>query len=90
MQKDIQSWINSFLIDRQSANVSPGTNQFYTVKLANFQSFCLSKSIIQIDQLTPKIIREYLISLETAGHSPGGIHTFYRSVKAPALVSIRG
>jgi len=73
---------DAFLTDRRAARVAAGTLEFYSAKLNNFLAFCESQAITQVDQLTAQNIREYLINLETRGHSPGGIHTFYRSIKA--------
>ena len=35
----------AFLLDRRAQNMSPGTIQFYTVKLKLFLSFCEQKKI---------------------------------------------
>ena len=34
-----------------------------------------------MDQLTPDVLRHYLIWLEETGHNPGGVHGFYRVLK---------
>jgi len=72
---------DAFLVDRRAANMADGTLKFYHAKLTNFQAFCETQAITQIDQLTPSNIREYLIYLENTGHTSGGIHAHYRTVK---------
>jgi integrase/recombinase XerD len=77
----LEIWIDAFLVSRQSQNLSKGTVEFYKWKLGDFGNFCSSQSIANITQISPAIIREYLLLLENQGHNPGGIHGFYRSVK---------
>jgi len=74
-------WIESFLVDRRAANMAAGTVTFYQAKLSNFQKFCDSQAITQLDQLTPQNLREYLITLEATGHTSGGIHAYYRTLR---------
>lgn len=78
----IPLWVDAFLVDRKAANFAPGTLYFYQKKLSVFLSFCESQAITQLDQLTAQNIREYLISLEASGHNEGGIHAFFRALRA--------
>jgi integrase/recombinase XerD len=78
----LESWIEEFLFAKKAENKSPGTLEFYQVKIKTFLEFCDRKVITGLDQLTSGIIREYLVELETHGHNPGGIHACYRTVKA--------
>lgn len=73
--------VNAFLMDCKVRNLSAGTLKFYRAKLDGFMTFCESQAITQITQLTPQNIREYLIALDQAGHNPGGIHGYYRTLK---------
>jgi site-specific recombinase XerD len=74
-------WIEAFLIDRKAQNMSRGTLGFYQCKLKNFTDFCESKVVKNIMQITPSLLREYLLELEVKGHNPGGCHAAYRTVK---------
>jgi integrase/recombinase XerD len=74
-------WIEAFLIDRKAQNMSRGTLGFYQCKLKNFADFCESKAVKNIIQITPSLLREYLLEFETKGHNPGGCHAAYRTVK---------
>ena len=77
----IEVWINAFLVDRKAQNVSPGTLKFYNTKLGLFADYCESQQVKQISQITPTMLREFLLYLEEHGHNPGGIHACFRSVR---------
>jgi integrase/recombinase XerC len=75
------SWIEAFLIAKKSEGVSPGTLHFYRVKFALFTTYCNTQIITRIDQLTPEIIRRFLLRLGETGHNPGGVHACYRTLR---------
>lgn len=75
-------WIEAFSKDRRARNLSKRTIQFYDEKLKAFTGFCEAQAITQVSQITPVAIREFLVLLEGKGNNPGGIHAFYRSLKA--------
>ena len=74
-------WVEAFLIDRKAQNMSRGTLSFYQCKLKNFTDFCEGKAVKNIMQITPSLLREYLLEFEIKGHNPGGCHAAYRTVK---------
>ncbi len=76
------TWIEAFLIDRKVQNLSEGTLSFYSKKLKVFARFCDTQVITNIGDLTPTLLRQFLIYLEDNGHNPGGFHSFYRSLRA--------
>jgi site-specific recombinase XerD len=80
--EDIKKWAEAFLVDKHSQNLSPGTIHFYKSKLQLFTLFCVSVGIEQMSQLTPILVREYLLHLEQKGHNPGGVHAAYRTLRA--------
>jgi len=75
-------WIDGFLKDRQAQNLSKRTVGFYKEKLEKFTNYCDAQSLKKISEITPSFLREFLIYLESTGHNAGGIHTYFRSVKA--------
>ena len=77
----LQVWIEVFLFDRKTQNMSKGTLEFYQCKLQNFINFCESKAVKNIMQITPNLLREYLLEHEMMGHNPKGCHAAYRTVK---------
>lgn len=77
----LETWIDAFLLDRKVQNLSRHTLEFYHQGLKLFMKFCGGQVITDIAQITPVVIREYLYWLETTGHSPGGQHAAYRTLK---------
>lgn len=81
MDDYLPAWAEAFLIDRQAQNMSKGTLEFYRKKLKYFTDYCETQAVKQISQITPTLLREFLLELECQGHNPGGIHAVYRTVK---------
>jgi site-specific recombinase XerD len=75
------SWINGFLLDRKAQNMSKGTLIFYQKKLKLFTDYCNAQVITQITEITPEIIRLYLVYLEEKGHNPGGVNAAFRTLR---------
>ena len=75
-------WMEAFLIDRRAQNMAAGTIYFYQKKLQLFAQYCEGQVITQIRQITPNILRDYLLWLSSTGHNPGGVHACYRALKA--------
>jgi site-specific recombinase XerD len=71
-----------FLMERKTRNVTDGTIEYYRDNLKPFLAWADAQAITDINQLTPAVIREYIFFLEEAGHNPGGIHAFYRTLRA--------
>jgi integrase/recombinase XerD len=72
----------AWLLARKAENVSKGTLTFYRAKIEKFLAFFDVQVINQVTQITPDLIRRWLLALEEAGHNPGGIHAHYRTLKA--------
>lgn len=62
--------IMQFLIAKEAEGLAPRTLEFYRCKLKQAP-----------DPLTRESIRSWLIELQT-DHTPGGVHAFYRAVRA--------
>lgn len=77
----LEDWMDEFLLDRRARNLSKGTIKFYKTKLKLFKTFCMSKGITLVEELTPALIRDFLLELEERGYSPGGRHACYRTLK---------
>jgi site-specific recombinase XerD len=76
------AWIEGFLLDKKARRMAGGTLRFYQQKLFLFVRFCDSQLITKIAQLTPDVLRRFLLWLEQAGHNPGGVHAAYRALRA--------
>ncbi|OGN72836.1 MAG: hypothetical protein A2X24_12025 [Chloroflexi bacterium GWB2_54_36] len=53
----------------------------YHEKLLPFIKWCDSQAISKIEQITPDIIRDYF-NLLSVNHNPGGVHGYYRVIRA--------
>ncbi len=78
----IEPWIEAFLIDRKAQNMAAGTLYFYRAKLKLFSTYCESQIITHVRQVTPDILRRFLLYLQEQGHNPGGVHGVFRAVRA--------
>jgi len=78
----ILTWVEAFLIDRKARGCAKGTLVFYQQKMKSFVDYCDSQIISQISQITPSVVRQYLLFLEDTGHNPGGRHAAYRALRA--------
>jgi site-specific recombinase XerD len=76
------TWFKAYLIDRKVRGLADGTLRFYCIKLKLFSDFCEPQVATQIHQITPAIIRQYLLYLEDTSHNEGGRHAAYRSLRA--------
>ncbi|MBN1451142.1 MAG: tyrosine-type recombinase/integrase [Anaerolineales bacterium] len=74
------TWLEAFYIAKRAQGVTKGTIAFYREKLNIFTLYCEGQAVKRVTQITPQLIREYLIFLES-GHNPGGIHACYRVLK---------
>lgn len=79
--KGLLKIINAFLGDRKAQNLRPTTIVFYRKRLLKFEGWCTDKGINDVFDLTPEMIREFMVYLQDCGHNPGGQHSYYRTIK---------
>lgn len=72
----------AFLLDRRAQNLTRKTIEFYRNLLQGFLNWCEPQAIKTVNQLTPDVIRHYLIYLEDKGIKAGGVHARYRTLRA--------
>lgn len=72
--------VQAFLIDRVACNLSSNTLQYYTQEL-NIFSHYLEAHHIAIDTISPADVRLSIAELQQR-RSPGGVHAYYRAVRA--------
>jgi site-specific recombinase XerD len=72
--------IDSFLIDRKSQGFADETVKFYKKKIKYFSQFCEGQAVTQVSQLTPDLIRRYILELRES-HNEGGVHACFRSLR---------
>ena len=73
--------VQSFLTDRKAGGLTPSTVKFYQKYLSKFLAYCEAQAVTQVTELKPDFLRKYLLFLGET-HSPGGVHAFYRSIRA--------
>jgi len=73
--------VQGFLIDRQARGLAAGTVRFYEQKLVHLTQFMAGLGLTEVEQLTPRHLRQLLLSFGQR-HSAGGTHALYRAVKA--------
>jgi integrase/recombinase XerD len=56
--------------------------RFYQQKIKLFIDFCETNLVKNIHQITPSLIREFLLYLEETNHNPGGRHAVFRTLRA--------
>lgn len=78
----LEQFVQSFLDDKKSQNLSIRTLQYYADTLRVFTSFCDCHSVKTISQITPSFLREFILFLENKGNNVGGQLFYYRSIKA--------
>ena len=76
------TWIDGFLVDRKARGTSKNTIRFYEFQLRYFVDYCETQAVKSISQITPSLLRDYLLVMETMGHNAGGRHAAYRTIRA--------
>jgi site-specific recombinase XerD len=78
----LETWVNAFLRDCKMRGLSAYTVEFYRAQLQIFVTYCKGKNIIEVLDLTPDLLRGFMLALETNGRNAGGRHAAFRSVRA--------
>jgi site-specific recombinase XerD len=74
-------WVEAFLKAKKSERITKGTILFYKIRLKGFTDFLEALEVKYISQITPSLIRDFLLILEERGHNSGGVHSYYTVVK---------
>ena len=72
---ELQKSIVEFISDRKSQNLSPTTIRFYKIRLIEFDKFCRQSGVNNVLDITPDLIRMFIMNLQDTGHNSGGVHT---------------
>lgn len=78
----LETWVDAFMMDRKAQNMAKGTLYYYGWRLKEFLRYCETREVKRITQIDPTLLREFLILLQDKGHNPGGVHMYYRIIKA--------
>lgn len=71
----------AFLLDRKAQNLTRKTLEFYRMNLQKFIEWCEPQAIKTVTELTPDIMRAFFIAMTERGHTAGGVHALYRTVR---------
>lgn len=78
----IRKWMDAFIRDCKVRELSPFTIEYYRAQLAAFETFTIRSGIFSLTDITPDLLRAWLLELEGTGHNAGGRHAKYRAVRA--------
>ena len=78
----IEIQISAFLNERKAQNLAKGTIRYYQNNLKFFLEYLNEIQIQYISQITSNIIRDFLLVLADRGHNEGGVHGYFRAIKA--------
>jgi len=72
----------AFLLDRKAQNLTKKTLDFYRMNLQKFIDWLDTQAVKTVTDLSPELLRGFFIAMTERGHTAGGVHAFYRSVRA--------
>lgn len=73
----IETRADAFLVDRRPQDLAKGSLRLYYEELQLFMKFCRIEQILDIYDISPDLLRRYLLYIEGTGHNPAGIHMRY-------------
>ena len=80
-QNEFAQDVSAFLVDRQARGLSRRTVQFYRDELRYLRTYLEGQGITDVMQVTPDLLRKYLLALGKHRNS-GGVHAAFRAMKA--------
>jgi integrase/recombinase XerC/integrase/recombinase XerD len=81
LETDLYSLVDAFLLDKVYDGCRTGTIKFYREKMNKFVAYCKAQVIVSVNDLTPIILRQFLLYLNEQGHNPGGVHAHFRTLR---------
>lgn len=82
LERDLENLQDHFIADRRAQGLARKSIKFYEHNLDIFFEWCTERGITNVDQLNSDVIRSFLNHWKETGHSNGGIHGVYRSLRA--------
>ena len=74
--------LQGFLLDCRARNLAAGTLLFYQQKLHPLLSWLEQRGVTSAEEIKALHLRGWLVELTSTGHTPGGVHAYYRAAKA--------
>ncbi len=81
-EKTLSNLVDGFLLERKSRGLQELSVEFYRGHLRHFLDWTGKQGISSIDEISPTVIRSFLLYPEETKHKRGGIHAFYRTLRA--------
>ena len=81
----IRDVVSAMIRDCRSRDLSEHTIEYYQFQCEIFAAFCQHQGVMDIEKITPDLLRQYLIHLKETGHNEGGVHAKYRAMKTLML-----
>lgn len=82
IKTDIPKTIDEFIRSRETGTRSKATIRYYKNLVPKIEEWLSSINIIDWRQLTADDIRFFLKDLKDEGHNQGGVHSYYRTLRA--------
>lgn len=76
---NLTNLLDAFITDRRSRQFSPNTIHYYKVELGLFARYLEQVKILSIEEITPTILRNYLLELGNK-RNPGGLLVSFRAI----------
>ena len=80
-RSELGACIDAFLVDCQARALSARTTDLYAYKLRALRGFAQIHDLRTLQDLTPDLLRRFLVDLAESGHNPGGCHVHFRVVR---------
>lgn len=77
----IEEGISAFMLSRKAQGATRKTIQYYNWSLQLFEDFLISKKILELEGISPALLREYLVEAQQRVKLTS-VRTYYRAVKA--------
>ena len=71
----------AFLLDRKAQNLTKKTLDFYRMNLQKFIDWLDTQAVKTVTDLSPELLRGFFIAMTERGHTAGGVHALYRTVR---------
>jgi len=81
LEDSVVKLLQEFNLHNHTKNLSQGTIRFYDEALRSFTAFLNSQGVYLVRDITPTIIRQYLLQLSTHRNA-GGVHAHFRAIRA--------
>ncbi len=78
----LETWVTAYLRDCKARELSAFTVEFYRAQLQTFAEYCKAEGVTLVMDLTPDLLRGFMLALDTGGRNAGGRHAAYRAVRA--------